>query len=130
MTYTALFLLILVIHFVADFPLQTHDQAIGKGEGKSFFNKMLFYHVGMYTLIWSIIYWILPLPLYLHHPVPWIIFCLLIFIPHYCTDYITSRINKGFFGKQDFHNGFVGVGFDQMIHYICLWLVLTMILGM
>lgn len=60
MTILQLIIFILLIHFLADFGLQTHEQATKKGEGKSLFNKWLFYHVGVYTLIWSIAYLLLP----------------------------------------------------------------------
>lgn len=105
---------ILLIHFLADFGLQTHEQS----QKKSSENLFLFYHVGVYTMIWYFallaypdtdIYGIL-------------IFIITTFICHFSTDYITSRIGKPFWEKQDFHNGFVVVGFDQLLHYIQLLL--------
>jgi hypothetical protein len=41
---------------------------------------------------------------------------------HFATDYVTSRIAKVFFDSGDYHNGFVVVGFDQILHYIQLFL--------
>lgn len=111
------------VHFLADFALQTHEQAQGKGEGKSLFNKWLFYHVGVYTLIWGIAYLILPVPDELKSiptSIRAILFMIFVFVPHYLTDWITSRLGKPFWKNGDFHNGFVVVGFDQVIHYLCL----------
>lgn len=112
------FLFILFIHFLADFPLQTHEQATLKSTS----NKWLFYHVGTYTLVWSAMFWVLPL-----HFIDgttrffsWFMFTLLIGVPHFIVDWTTSRLNKVFFDKGDYHNGFVGVGADQVIHYVCL----------
>lgn len=129
MTYIQLFILILLVHFLSDFGLQTHDQATNKGEGKSIWNKWLFYHVGVYTLIWGVTFWILPIQEDFQNIYGWIIFMLLIGIPHYITDWITSRIGKPFWKNQDFHNGFCVVGFDQLIHYLCLlWVLINIII--
>ena len=120
MTAIQLFIMILVIHFLADFGLQTHEQATKKGEGRSLWNRWLFYHVGVYTLIWGIVFWVIPFKEGLHNFGGWIAFMLLVGIPHYIVDWITSRISKPFFSSGDFHNGFVVVGFDQILHYLCL----------
>ena len=113
-----LFLFILLIHFLADFGLQTHEQATKKSSNR----LMLFYHVGVYSLIWLIASWFWFDELYL----AWL-FAGITFASHYITDAITSRISKPFFDKGDFHNGFVVVGFDQILHYIQLWLTFDLI---
>lgn len=107
-----LFLFILLIHFLADFGLQTHDQATNKSKS----NKWLAYHVSVYSIMWlfaSYVYfgsWILA-----------VIFAVITFCCHFITDWATSRIGKPFWEKQDLHNGFVVVGFDQVLHYIQLY---------
>jgi predicted membrane metal-binding protein len=107
-----LFLFILLIHFLADFGLQTHEQATNKGTS----NKWLTYHVGVYSIIWlfaSYVFfgsWLLAA-----------IFAVITFCCHFITDWATSRIGKPFWEKQDLHNGFVVVGFDQVLHYIQLY---------
>lgn len=106
-------ILILIIHFLADFGLQTHEQATKKGES----NKFLFYHVAVYTLVWAVAYWILPVK---HNISEWVGFSMYIGMSHYFTDYITARIGKPFWKKGDYHNGFVVVGFDQLVHYLFL----------
>lgn len=109
------FILILIIHFLADFALQTHEQATKKGES----NKWLFYHVGTYTLIWSVVY--MTLPIQSEYPLlHWLTFSLFIGIPHFLVDWVTSRVGKPFWKSGDLHNGFVVVGADQVIHYLCL----------
>ena len=113
-----LFLFILLIHFLADFGLQTHDQATQKSSNW----LMLFYHVGVYSLIWLMASWFWFDELYLA-----LLFAGITFALHYVTDAVTSRISKPFFDKGDFHNGFVVVGFDQILHYIQLWLTFNFI---
>lgn len=128
MNWIQVFIVILFIHFAADFALQTHEQANGKGEGSKFWNKWLFYHVGVYTLIWGIAFWFLPIKPETYNFGVWIAFMLLIGVPHYITDWITSRVGKPFWKAGDFHNGFVVVGFDQIVHYLCLIYVLNKLL--
>lgn len=124
MNTTQLFILILIIHFLGDFVLQTNQQAQGKGEGSNLWNKWLAYHVGTYTMVWSLVYWILPIDPQITSVWGWITFIILIGVPHYLTDWCTSRIGKPFWKSGDLHNGFVVVGFDQVIHYISLILVI------
>lgn len=109
---------ILLIHFLADFGLQTHDQATKKSTDV----KWLTYHVSVYSLIWlfASFFYFEALDLALQ-------FALVTFVFHWVTDFLTSRIGKPFWDKQDFHNGFVVVGFDQVLHYIQLVLTLLIL---
>ena len=102
---------VLLIHFLADFGLQTHEQATNK----SISLKWLTYHVGVYSIMWLLASWV-----YFDDFRLGLIFSTITFICHWITDYATSRIGKPFWDKQDFHNGFVVVGFDQVLHYIQL----------
>lgn len=116
-----LFLFILLIHFLADFGLQTHDQATNKGKS----DKWLFYHVGVYSLIWFIASFI-----WFNNFSQALLFSMYTFVFHFATDCITARIGKPFWDKGDFHNGFVVVGFDQILHYIQLYYTFEFISGL
>ena len=113
-----LFLFILLIHFLADFGLQTYEQATKKSSDW----LMLFYHAGVYSLIWLIASWFWFDKFYLAF-----LFTGITFGSHCLTDAITSRVSKPFFENNDYHNGFVVVGFDQILHYIQLWLTFNLI---
>jgi hypothetical protein len=102
---------VLLIHFLADFGLQTHEQATNKSTSI----KWLTYHVGVYSIVW-----LLASLFYFGDFRIALIFSTITFICHWVTDWLTSRIGKPFWDKQDFHNGFVVVGFDQVLHYIQL----------
>lgn len=110
----SLIIFIMLIHFLADFGLQTHEQF----QKKSSDSKFLFYHVGVYSMIWF-----LALCGYPDLELDGVLtFTLITFVSHFVTDWMTSRIGKPFWENKDFHNGFVVIGFDQLLHYIQLLL--------
>jgi hypothetical protein len=119
MTTDTLFIYILLIHFLADFALQTHEQASKKSSD----NLFLLYHVSTYTLVW--IFACIPI---FGFSLKIITFCEFTFLFHFLTDFITSRIGKSFWEKEDYHNGFVVVGFDQILHYVQIWFCIKWLL--
>lgn len=123
MTQDFLFLYVLLIHFFADFVIQTDDQA----RLKSTDDKWLMYHAEVYTLIWFIA--IIAIHDFTHFDT-WktMEFCMITFILHSITDFCTSRIGKPFWEKKDYHNGFVVVGFDQLLHYLQLYYTFKLLL--
>lgn len=112
----SIFIYIILIHFLADFGLQTHDQAINKGIGKNLINIALFRHVFVYSLIW----FMFALG-YSNDLLKASEFWIITFIFHYLTDWITSRLSKPLFENKNFHDGFVVIGADQVAHYLQLW---------
>ena len=86
------FIEILLIHFLADFALQTHYQATNKGIGYDLINYPLLRHVVVYSLVFSV--WFLA-----RFQDPWIALLFLGYniLTHYVTDWITSRLSKPFF---------------------------------
>jgi hypothetical protein len=107
-----IFIFILLIHWLADFALQTHKQAINKSTDWVY----LTFHVATYSLCWLLAgyalfgVWSTAIAIFN-----------ITFISHWITDYCTSRIGKLFWDKKDLHNGFVIVGFDQILHLIQLY---------
>jgi len=110
---------ILVMHFFADFALQTHEQAINKYKCR----EHLFFHVMTYSLTWMC-----ASMFFLDSVFQIGAFFIITFICHWVTDAITSNMSKPFFDKKDFHNGFVVVGFDQVLHYVQLYLTFKLLL--
>jgi hypothetical protein len=108
-------LFILLVHWIADFILQTDWQA----KNKSTNEDALFEHVYIYSLTTGL-FWFL----YFNTNVIILLFAtFLIFTLHVVTDHFTSRFNKKLWEKGDTHNFFVSVGFDQFLHYAQLLLV-------
>jgi hypothetical protein len=106
-------LLILLVHWLADFCLQTDGQALRKSTEVG----PLAEHVTTYSMVWLLVAFTIF--------GDWeksTIFAMITWIAHYCTDWVTSRIGKMYWDKKDLHNGFVVMGFDQILHYLQLFL--------
>src|SRR3990167_1894759 len=120
------FVTILVLHFVADFVLQSDWQALNKSKLAS----ALLTHTGLYALCF--------LPFY------GLNFALVKYSTHTVTDYITSQVTarlwflkpvgrkriiaEAYPEQQAYmvipnkrHWFFVAIGADQLIHYLTLW---------
>lgn len=111
---------IIVIHFIADFIAQTDYQAKNKSNN----NIALTQHTANYSLCWLIPIWFISGINFLGLANA-MIFVLITFICHTITDYFTSRLNSRLAIKAqqtgNYHNFFVSVGFDQVLHYIQLF---------
>jgi hypothetical protein len=107
------FLALLAVHWVADFVLQTHWQASNKSKRMDALAR----HVGCYTMV---LFFAVPFVFPGEHYGPWSAFILLNGSLHFLTDYVTSRISSKLYAKQDWHNFFVVIGFDQLIHQATL----------
>lgn len=113
-----LFLIILVIivmHWISDFVIQTDKQAKGKSNNW----KDLLSHTFNYSAVWLALSILLILVEVL--PLPFILFAPITFVAHTITDYFTSRINSRLWAEGRVHDFFVAVGFDQVLHYTQLF---------
>ena len=134
---------IIIIHLVADFVLQTEKEA----QSKSSNNYALFSHVSKYSMAW-----LMASTMYCagteSSADKAIIFYCTTFVSHFITDWATSRVNKSLLSErikieqtlkdkegedymiesyhypngENYHNFFIGVGVDQSLHYIQLYL--------
>lgn len=111
-------LFILTIHWFADFVCQTDEQA----KGKSKYWKPLLTHTIIYSTVFSFFLLLFTFDL-------WLVlnFWLITFFFHTLTDYITSRINSKLWEQKKVHEFFVSVGFDQLLHYIQLFLTYNLL---
>jgi len=102
----------LLIHWLADFALQTEKQATQKSTNIT----QLTFHVLTYTLVWFMAIWV-----YQGNIENALKFSAITFVSHWLTDFTTSRVGKPYWDSGDYHNGFTIVGFDQILHYIQLY---------
>lgn len=104
---------IMLIHWIADFLCQTRWMA----ENKSKNLLALSAHVGIYMIVFGAAC----MPML--GLIPGILFALINGVLHFVVDFCTSRVTTYFYQKQNMHAFFATVGFDQYLHFICLWYV-------
>ena len=94
---------LLFAHWIADFVCQSDWMA----QNKSKSNHALTIHCNIYGFIIGIMTWN-------------ILFGIFAMFIHFPVDYVTSRINSKLWADKKVHWFFVGVGFDQWIHFVTL----------
>ncbi len=130
---------VLFAHWVSDFVLQTHWMATNKSKNwLALGSHVLTYTVAIaflmltmstvlstvaiaYDLPNSVIFDMTPYAFALWVAVNGVL--------HFVTDAVTSRLTAKLWAKGDMHNFFVVVGFDQMIHYFCLFGTMILLIG-
>ena len=129
MISVSIILSIFIIHFIADFIFQDEIWAITKS--KNFIN--LLKHTITYSFIWFIVGFIYACTfnteeLRSQAILNSIYFFCITFVAHTITDYFTSKVtsylySKGKYGSSIPNLGFFTmIGFDQVLHYIQLFL--------
>jgi len=125
--------IIIVIHWIADFVLQTEDMAMNKS--KSF--KALIKHTFVYSLCWYLV--LFGFSVWGNHfggpsieELGWsswmMLFPVITFVFHTLTDYVTSRITSKKFENKQYYavfpklGAFSVIGLDQVLHYAQLFL--------
>jgi len=101
-------LLIIWVHFVADFILQSRWMA----ENKSKNNWALLSHCLVYTLPFFLIEYYLLITYY----------AIINGLLHCLVDFFTSRITSKLYEKKKIHAFFAVIGFDQAMHMTILFL--------
>jgi len=101
---------LLLAHLIGDFFLQSDETA----KNKSSDDMVLTRHVAIYTMPFAFIaFFTFPFILAIG-------FLAVNAVLHYATDYVSSRVAKSYWEKEDRHNFFVTIGIDQFIHIMSL----------
>ena len=101
-------LIIVWMHFVADFIFQTDKIA----KGKSTSNKVLLTHVSIYSILFFALSWK---------------YAVVNAVLHFVTDWVTSRLTTYYWSKENRRAFFITIGADQAVHLTCLILTLPLI---
>ena len=109
----AAFLILLATHWIADFVFQTHWQASNKSKNW----RALLRHVVVYTMTIGFVSIFLFMG---DNSLAWQGFYFTNGVLHFATDFCTSRWSAKLYAKQDWHNFFVVIGLDQLIHQVTL----------
>lgn len=112
---------IVIFHWFADFVMQRSDDAINKSKS--------FYHLVNHSFLYSVL-WFFPLSFIFIDNLDSISFVVITFLLHTLTDYFTSKKTSEEFKYQHFGRNklprtfdfFVTIGFDQVLHYLQLFL--------
>ena len=116
------FLALLAVHWVGDFVLQTHWQASNKSKNIEAMAR----HIGTYAAVLSVA---APVIFGIEHPDLLLAFVVCNVGLHLATDVTTSDISARLWAKQDWHNFFVVIGLDQLIHQATLGATMLMAFG-
>lgn len=103
---TEIVILLLFVHWVGDFVLQTDEMA----KGKSVSNKWLTIHAATYISVFALLS-IFILPIWI--ALAWVIANGAL---HWGQDYCTSRLNSKLWTQNKRHEYFIAIGADQFIH--------------
>jgi len=122
-------IIILVVHFLADFVLQSHKSASRKHKDIG----ALLEHTISYSLPWliimALIYYSVDDPNFF---IKGVLFTLVTFVSHTIIDYCTSKLGMHLLiisrKKENYHNYFVNIGFDQLLHTVLLFTTYIVIL--
>lgn len=105
----ALIMEVVAVHWLADFCLQTHEQAQNKSKNTG----ALFRHCATYTIALLLVFgftgWM---------SAAW---CLLNGALHFAVDFCTCRITSKLYAEQRYHDFFATIGADQVLHYAALF---------
>ena len=118
-----LILIAFACHFFGDFIFQSNWMALNKSASL----KALLIHVLTYTFV----FFVVGCFLFVHFNNDYRFFYLALITSglHFCTDIWTSKVNSYLHKNSTIHYFFVGVGFDQLIHAVCLILTIHYLFG-
>ncbi|HUT43021.1 MAG TPA: DUF3307 domain-containing protein [Desulfobacterales bacterium] len=105
------FALLLILHWVADFVLQTDYEATNKS--KSF--KILCKHTMLYAVVVTAVYGTL-----FQNALMIVLTLVWLFVTHTAIDFVTSRWTSKLYSEGKRHDFFVVIGFDQLLHNLTL----------
>lgn len=108
------FVLLLLVHWLADFALQTPEQANNKSES--------FIALGAHVLTYGVSMSIAIVCLFAGAYTGAVLAVAItaIIVSHFLIDAVTSRITHYLYQEKRYHDFFVVIGFDQFLHVLTI----------
>ena len=114
---------IILLHWIADFVLQSHEDAVGKYKSiKHLLNHTISYSIVMWLGIVTITSRIANIPLHSKWIDGIFLFWLITLVTHTLIDYFTSKWSHKLFKQKKYHEFFTLLGFDQVLHSFQLFI--------
>lgn len=112
---TQFFIMLLLVHWLADFCLQTQEQANNK------YNSLiaLLSHVATYTMCMTVV--IAAFCVSSLGPITVLCAGICLGISHFLIDFVTSKITHRLYEAKRYHDFFVVIGCDQFLHVLTLF---------
>jgi hypothetical protein len=107
-------LIFLAVHFLADFVFQTSQMATNKSKSIKWLSIHVLTYTGVSSLSAGFIFFKTQ---HLFVAASWL---LLNGILHFITDFFTSKWTSSLWAKNNMRGFFTVIGFDQLIHQVCL----------
>lgn len=124
-----IFIYISVVHFIADFIMQSDEMAKGKSTSIYWltrhaisYGKIMLY--GTIILGISLYYFGFNFMIFYKELLGYIFINVIL---HWITDYFTSKQTKRLWAEHKVHYFFIMIGLDQLIHTSCLFISLYLI---
>ena len=117
----SIFIVIVFVHWLADFLLQLPKWKVGKSTSIMDLTN----HVGAYSATMGLAVCI-GFPI-LHYSMSMLWFMPITFVCHWITDYFTSKWNKKAWDDKKTNLFFNSIGFDQFLHYAQLFLTYSLL---
>ena len=112
---------ILFSHWFGDFYCQTSKMAANKSKSLAWLTAHCLTYI-------AVIGATLFLPYITYKPLEFLLFLLINFALHMSIDAVTSRITAYLYQRNRIHDFFVVIGFDQFLHYACLFTTYVLLL--
>lgn len=109
-------LVLALIHFVADFLCQSSAMAVNKAKSLYWLTMHVLVYTSVLSLAAGMFYY------YTRNAGLALIWLTINGLMHWVTDFFTSKLTSKYWHKEDKHWFFVTIGFDQLIHYSCLFM--------
>ena len=110
---------LIACHYIGDFILQTDSMAVNKSTSNFWLTKHVFTYIIPFLIFYALI---------IPNPNMFLLVIVMNLLLHWITDYTTSRIASYFHKQEKRGLFFKTIGFDQLIHYICIFSIHVILL--